>query len=221
MEQKSASGNVWDKQPWEDEATFKVFRRWLLMFDGRDIHEAYRLAIGKSINDSGHRVMAPFAMLQQSRGIVEGNIENITWDQRARAFDLDRQRKEVFWWEEQRKRIRRTEFDLAQSLLKKAQEMLDWPIYNDEVVELEDGKTLIKRTPAKWALRDVQGMVKVGSEIARIAAEMSQSLHSVSITLSPEAMKAIEKLEEMGVDYHDLVNSFEGILIGEAKIGVK
>ena len=205
--------HCWDKQDWEDELCFNVFRRWLLMFDDRDIHEAFRLETGKTYNHNGEKVVAPMHIIRACNGHIEGSV---TWEERARQWDMEQERKDVSWWLEQRKRLRKNEYEIASLLLKKAREMIDWPIYTEEEEDTEEGVTIIRK-PVKWAMRDVTNMLKVGSEISRLAAEMETSIHKFVIALSPEAMRAVEILEQQGISYTDVADNYERVLIAEAK----
>lgn len=203
------SNNIWDKQPQETEEEFETFKKWLWM-EERDVHEAYRQATGQAYRD-GNRVVAPIHILNAYRGVRE---EQIHWEERAKAWDAHQKNVELKWWMRQRRKIRQSEYDIAQLLLSKAKEMLDWPIYEDEIIE-EDGVTIVRK-PARWAFRDVQGMVKVSSEIMRLAAEMEQSTQKLVLSLSPEAMRAVELLEKHGVSYGQIVISYEKILLETA-----
>lgn len=203
---------IWKKQAWESQDIFDIFQRWL-MLDNRDVHEAYRLASGRRFTDSGHLVVAPQKVLRAANGYEK---DQVAWIERAKAFDAEQKRKELELWLKRRTRIRDKEFEVASMLLEKAREMLDWPIYQEETIE-DDGKTIVRIVPTKWSLRDVSNMVKVGSEIARLAAEMEQSIHKYVFTLSAEAMRAVEVLENYGVSYNDVSQNFEDIIIETAR----
>lgn len=199
---------AWDQQPGEPDLTYRVFRRWLLMGADRDVHDAYRKEIGKEYIRK-KRVYAPPEILKAAE----------TWQDRAREWDIEQSRRDTFWWQQQRREIRMGEYEVSKALMNRAKEMLAWPIYAETKEETTDENgthITIIRTPAKWAFRDVSGMLKVGSEIQRLAAEMESSISKLVIAFSPEAVAAIDKLEQHGISYPDVVSQFEQLLIREA-----
>lgn len=209
---------LWERQDWEDDLSFRVFNIWLKL-DPRDLDEAWRIHTGEMYTSTGKLVKAPWHIknayegknaVQQEQGI------KITWEDRARSFDIEVQRKEHTQWIDRRRKIRQDEFEMATMLFKKGREMLEWPIYTEEE-EVIDEKTIIKRFPSKWALRDVQGMIKVGSELARLAAEMEQSILKFTISFSPETLEAIEILKRYGIDASDVVGQFEQLVQDAAR----
>src|SRR5688572_20766394 len=108
----------WDQQPGEPDLAYKTFRRWLLMGADRDVHEAYRKEIDKEYLRK-KRVYAPADILAAARG----------WDERAREWDIEQQRRDTFWWQQQRREIRMGEYEVSKALMSRAKEMLTWPIY--------------------------------------------------------------------------------------------
>lgn len=203
----SKANNLWEyQQSWEDEISFKVFRHWLLMGEPRDIDLAWKVVMGREEPAPWHIVQE---MNAQSYKMKQDGIET-TWADRLRAMQIDQARYEIAWWEERKIEIRHKEFEVAQSLLSKAEEMLEWPIYREEMSE--DGQIII-RTPTKWTLKDAATLVKVASDIQRLAAEMEQSRHLVQFTFSPEAMAAMEKLARYGVSQFDVVKECEQVIL--------
>lgn len=199
---------AWDQQPGESDIAYKTFRRWLLMTPERNVDEAYRKEIDKEYHRK-KRVHAPQEIVEAAKG----------WDERAREWDIEQARRDTFYWQAQRREIRTNEYAVSKALMNRAKEMLDWPIYQDEVTETTDDngqQITIIRKPAKWAFRDVSGMVKVASEIQRLAAEMESSISKLVIAFTPEAVAAIEDLEAHGVSYSDVVRQFEQLLINAA-----
>lgn len=198
--------NTWEyQQPWEDEISFKVFRHWLLMGEPRDVDLAWKVVMGRDEAAPWHLVQE---MNAESYKMLQDGIE-ITWADRLREMQLDQARYEIALWEERKKEIRQREYKVAQALLDRAEEMLAYPIYRDEISE--DGQVVI-RYPTKWSIKDTANMVKVASEIQRVAAEMAQSIHQVQFTFSPEAMKAMEKLGRYGVSHFDVVKECENVI---------
>lgn len=199
---------LWEQQADEPDLHYRVFRRWLLQDEPRDIHEAYRDEIGKQYHRK-KRVYAPADILAAVPG----------WEVRARAWDIEQARRDTYYWQQARREIRMNEYAVSQALMDRAKEMLQWPIYTDEVIESEDEAgsfTTIIRKPAKWAFRDVSGMVKVASEIQRLAAEMESSISKLVIAFSPQAFEAMTELEKHGVDASVAVGQFEQMLISLA-----
>lgn len=209
---------LWERQDWEDDLSFRVFNIWLKL-DPRDLDEAWQIHTGETYTSTGKLVKAPWHIKNAAEGknaVLQERGLKITWEDRARAFDIEVQRKEHSQWLDRRRKIRANEYELSELLQKKAREMLDWPIYAEEE-EVVDDKTVIKRLPSKWALRDVQGMVKISSELARLAAEMEQSILKFTISFSPETLEAIEVLKRYGIDASDVVGQIEQLIQNAAR----
>jgi DNA primase large subunit len=219
---------LWTRQEWDTDLTFRVFNIWLEMEKPRDLNAAWRI---HSNNTALPHVRAPDYILQAYRGNTQdqrlGIYPAIGWEERVRGWDIEQKRQDMELWRERQNVLRKKEWEASEALLQRAMEMLDWPIY-EEVYETgrevdEDGSVVAVhqtiRKPARWAIRDVQAMVKVASEVARLAAEMSQGKFEfhLSVDLSPKALEAIDILEKQGVKYPDVVNEFERIIIHTAE----
>lgn len=219
---------LWKRQLWDTDLSFRVFNIWLEMDKPRDLDAAWRAHLGPTASP---HTRAPEYIRRHYRGLTQdqqaGVYPAIGWEERARGYDIAEQRREMLLWEERRNVIRRKEWEAAEALLSRAMEMLEWPIYEetyDQHEELdEDGRVITVyqtiRKPARWAIRDIQAMVKVASEVARVSAEMSQGKFQfeLSVTLSPEALAAMDLLEKQGIQYPTVVKEFESILIAAAK----
>lgn len=218
----------WQQLVHEDDDTFAVFMLWLMMPPERDLTAAYGKHVGLEVDGVPTHLQDAY--------------DRDDWVARAHAYDIAEERREMYWWENNRKVWKRAEYEVATKIMGKAQEMLDWPIDKIELTAYdENGKevtlplddeiaiTMLLRTgemdaiavqfpqyqivavqvPAKWAFRDLSGMVRVASDIARLSAEMEKSVHKFVVTLSPEAVEAMEKLEAFGVTMDEVLRLFE------------
>lgn len=192
------SNKPWQQLTHEDDDTFAVFMLWLMMPPERDLTAAYGKHVGLEVDGVPTHLQDAY--------------DRDDWAARAHAYDIAEERREMYWWENNRKVWKRTEFQVAAKIMRKAQEMLDWPIYRETVSE--DGKTII-REPANWAVRDIAAMVRVASDIARLSVEMEKNVHKLVVTLSPEAVEAMEKLERFGITMDELMRLFERQVIDQ------
>lgn len=219
---------LWMKQPWDTDLSYRVFVFWLEMDKPRDLDAAWRAHLGSTARATDR---APEYIRRHYRGSTQdqqaGVYPSIGWEERARGYDIAEQRRQMVLWEERRNILRRKEWDAAEKLLSRAMEMLEWPIHEETYVEHEevdeDGSVITifqtVKKPVRWAIRDIQAMVKVASEVARLSAEMSQGKFQfeLSVTLSSEALAAIDLLEKQGIQYPTVVKEFESILIDAAR----
>lgn len=214
---------IWEKQDYETPREYSIFHFWLEQDHPRSLDVAAqkhfgheRTTSGKlvTIDSSTTRAYAGFPALDRTR--VEPGI---TWEERARAYDLHTQKQELIDRQKKRNVVKTREYDTAMRLMDKAREMLEWPIYTEQIEEEEDGSVTIVRLPAKWAIRDVSGMVKTASELARLSTDMEQGHYkfTLNLTLSPDAIEALNFLEQFGVHTEDIMREYEQVIIETAQ----
>lgn len=159
----------WDPEPRETVEAYRAFRAFLELGDKRTLAGAGE-ALGKKLRT------------------VEDYSKRFRWFDRAKAWDawMARQYDDARAAETAR-RAKMTEtrrqsqveddWALANALRTRAAEMLAWPIFTEEKLGVE-GKTIV-RTPAKWSMRDVVAMIRLSSELGRLALGMPTKAISI------------------------------------------
>lgn len=88
---------------------------------------------------------------------------------RKRLAEEEAGRAHAALWQARQQEHRENEFRVGQALLKKAEQMLAFPLA--EVTTKDKGKTTIVK-PTNWSHRDAARMTDVGSELIRKATNM-------------------------------------------------
>ena len=148
----------WERQPGETVKAFQAFRAYRdLEPRDRSVLAAYRLAKGK-----------PTA--RQAAGIWNRWCAEHRWVERAHAYDLHREALERAaredMWRVRAAQVADTEWDLAQQLIARAQEMLRLPLVEQRLER--DGRTIIVK-PTRWTAADVRGYLELASRLMRLA----------------------------------------------------
>lgn len=99
------------------------------------------------------------------------NAQKWNWRKRAACWDAHQRRLDEEKWVSRRNELREREWQMAQSALDKAEEMLKFPLARKTST---DGKTIVE--PGKWSFRDAIMILVESSELARKALEMDQDL---------------------------------------------
>ncbi len=114
------------------------------------------------------------------------------WEERAAAYDAHQRTLDQQKWQQRRDELRQLEWEMAQSGLRKAQEMLKMPIARKTS---EDGRTIIE--PAKWTFRDAIAILTECSALARKAAQMeSDPALKQQLNMMYDLLKQIMTLED-------------------------
>lgn len=108
------------------------------------------------------------------------------WFERAEAWDkvqMDRLREEeAEKWIERQLQAREQEWEAAQALWQRIEEMMRFPLATVSRPNEEGGTTVI--TPTKWSHRDIATFMRTASELARQATELETSRSKLEIDLS-------------------------------------
>jgi len=111
---------LWERQPWDTAASFKVFQLWLQQEQRpRSLDAAYRSHVGREWYANGTRIRASDACRRWYQGRDKDGqpIDGAkTWEQRAQAYDdhlaqLDRER-----WEARRRAVRERDWTAGEEL---------------------------------------------------------------------------------------------------------
>ena len=148
----------WERQPGETAKAFKAFCAYRDLEPARrSVLAAYRQAKGK-----------PTA--RQAAGIWNKWCAEHRWVERAHAYDLHREALERAaredMWRVRAAQVADTEWDLAQQLIARAQEMLRLPLVEQRLER--DGRTIIVK-PTRWTAGDVRGYLELASRLMRLA----------------------------------------------------
>lgn len=128
---------LWHEQPWDTEKSFTAFQMCYLSQDRpRAVAEAYRqwckMTNRKPKLYKGKQLIVPYFFWYWANGLdSRGNrqpgteFENaVSWQERAHARDDEEQHREDGRWFRRQAEIRKTEWDKADELLKRADDLL-------------------------------------------------------------------------------------------------
>jgi len=171
---------LWERQPWDTRVSYDRFHDFYLAQDlPRSLSEAYRRWGSRKGYKGGKGKGAPGtwqswfrAQHKKSGQPIPGAIG---WAERAAAWDDEARAKERKKWEDRIEEQRDRDWDMADALHKKAQQMLLFPLARTERrVEEQDGQTvqITEVHPARWRMRDAAPIAKIASDLARLAAKM-------------------------------------------------
>lgn len=130
-------------------------------------------------------------------GAFERRVTQFDWIARAQAYDRYINRREQGEWEQRRKSFRERELGIAQALIKKAEQMLQFPlaVTNQETTQ-EGGKTVVHTTilPARWTFSDASRIIDTADKLMRLALEMETEHQAIDATIAgPEDMEEIRR----------------------------
>ena len=183
----------WYRQDDERDLWYIRFRLYLRMGDNRTllgtINESRRL------NDKEHSNSVPGAWWR-------AHVRH-EWKKRAQEFDLMYSAMIDKIWLRKRTAFRIDEIGIGESLLSKAERMLQYPLEETKVVQsrYEDGreKTVTVISPNKWSIRDVPAIVNAGDKLMRLAMNMTTE-NTAQVIADFTDSKDIEKLSDEVLD---------------------
>jgi hypothetical protein len=116
------------------------------------------------------------------------------WQARVSAWEDIKTAEDEAEWDERRRDIRKGEWEQAQTLLDRAEQMLKFPLAQVERVEetYSDGrsKAVTIVNPVRWSQRDIARFMQVASELGRLAAEMEQQRQIVEVRMGEDELNA-------------------------------
>lgn len=202
---------IWEKWPDESNAAYVAFRTYLDMGDARTTTGAYRKGTGRK-----HAEVA-------SSHWREWQVR-FKWPERADAYDrmqrmselkmrAEIQRDTTVQWAERRQSTREKAFQIGQSLMEKAEQMLRFPLATAETIKetLPDGtvKTVTIVEPARWNFGTVARYVLVANQLMRLASELETGRQRVDLRLIREEAEALA--QQLGVDPDEMILKAEQI----------
>lgn len=157
----------------------------------------------KAVGDSGAK---PYASLTQIKGWrkdwgwdakVMTDIGSTPLDEVETLNRLDIMRVEreaairrIEEWDEVQAAHRSKMVDVGERLLERALQMLEAPIFKDEIQE--DGMTIV-RVPIRWGSSDIARYIEVADKAVRLAAEMDTNRQRITVDRE-QAQRVADKL---------------------------
>lgn len=201
----------WDRQPWDTDKSYTYFRDYYLSLDPKDrsVPEAYR-RYRASRGYAKVDVVLPGSWVNWSRGAnTQGKKPKGTvyehaksWQERSAAFDQSKWQAEQDLWMERRKRIVEQEWDLADRLIKRAEDMLKARLFTTTTDD--NGRTVIIQ-PTRWDESDIGRTMDLAFKLQRRAAGMEQG----KLTVEHDWKQQLETAGfDAGETFEKLVNEF-------------
>lgn len=161
----------WDRWPEESTTDYARFCDYLLMGPRRTVRAAAIKSYARECPDLVGTELAPVHPYSSKYYALKRDLR---WLDRAAAYDAELMRVRLQRYREAMTDFREREFEAAEQLLRRAMEMLNFPLveeYEEEVVG-EDGQVTVVRhvEPVRWNLRDAATLAEAASTLARRAA---------------------------------------------------
>ncbi len=152
---------IWQREPNEPNLWFDRFNRFRLLGPRRSLLAVYN---AEQADKSGTK-------RRKTPGAWDAAAKEWRWRERAEGWDAYCQRREERNWEARRKHLRRKQWDMSQSLLDKADQMLKFPLAKTTREDKSaDGKLVSVTTvfPARWSMRDAAAVTEAAAKLARL-----------------------------------------------------
>lgn len=168
---------AWERQPGETEIWYNRFMRFCRMGYTRGILSVYNAERAERGRKEQPRV---------SGGYSE-KVKLYDWKTRVMAWDRYIERRDKAAWEKKRIAYRKRGSELADLLIKKAEQMLQFPLARTEQeTSQEGGKTIVKNViePMRWTMSDASRFLDVADRLKRLALEMETARTTTDILLA-------------------------------------
>lgn len=160
----------WEQQPDETSKAYVAFCGYRNLGPERTLIKAYEIYRELDTGSRGSREAPKY---------FKGWSVEYGWVERARFFDahLEDLKTEAMeteaakvgkLWASRFENLREQEFAAAQTLIERAQEMLEYPITRTEEKDEEGGRTVIIM-PARWSPFDAANFLNQASKLGRLA----------------------------------------------------
>jgi len=177
----------WDRQEGEP-------NNWWVRFEKFRKLGLRRSALAVYNEERAERGMAPAATCP---GAWVPIIAQWEWRERAAEWDKYLIEQDRLQWQARRTELRSREWDVADRLLKRGEEMLAFPVGR---VTREDGGKITIVEPADWRLTDIPRVVEAASKLARLASGMATDSTDVfnwdPDDCTPEQLRRIKNGEQ-------------------------
>lgn len=157
---------VWDQQPPESSVAYSAFLVYVNLGVGRTVIDAYRIYRNKpqaeNVDGSFNKWKNRFQWLPRA----------IAYDQWYRTRNLLQQEEVILnsmaIRQEQSAGLRDRMFNMADSLIEKAEKMLAFPLEEISRAEMDGGKTTIVTVkPIRWSISDIRPMIQLADQLRR------------------------------------------------------
>ena len=171
----ASEDGIWTRRDGETAKAYSAFCLYRDMGSGRSLDAAYCLAQG--LQKGSKRVS----------GYWQRWYHDFEWKTRAEAYDahLDdvKRRAEAQRWRERGEALVEEQYQLARAMVKKVQQMLQFPLVK-QTVESENGPVTVE--PARWTFNSAARLAKVATELGRLAAGLpTRNEHLVHFDIDP------------------------------------
>lgn len=195
--------NLWQRQPNESDKAFEAFT-------------AYRdLGPQRSIDKLR-------AVIPKNRALLGRWSAKFDWVARVQAYDDSLDDKQLTLkdtmivdkaqeWSERQLAHRQKEWELAQTLIIKAERMLEWPIAQVEnITEIyPDGRTkaitIVK--PSKWGFRDAGAIIDLADKLARLSSGLPTEVSAFLVLLQAKGLDPKMVFTDLSVEFADIDNN--------------
>jgi hypothetical protein len=165
--------HAWEQRPDEPGMWFERFTLYRLLGSRRTFYAAWiedQARQGAARRGKKGKTGLPQAWRTQAK--------RWQWLGRAQAWDAYRRQRDEQMWERRREEIRKREWDMAERLLTKAGQMLEFPLAETTREQVSaDGitKVITMIAPARWGMADTARIADTASKLGRLSAEMETS----------------------------------------------
>lgn len=193
----------------ENAKRYQAFQDYVALGTGRTINLLFRLYRER------RRQYKADPLAAGKSGIVNPPTANDTvlrhwrewfeWEERARALDAFNKRNADIQFLAEREEWKKKERELAESLFKKAQQMLAFPLteVRDEITEVGPGGQPVKVTrivrPAGWNLNTVLSVMNTGSMMYRRGADLPQQIMESRIEQEISATAKVQTIADVKI----------------------
>lgn len=135
------------------------------------------------------------------------------WQARLSGWAAMKQAQDEAEWDKRRDEFRRRAYELAWAGLDKFGDMLDWPLQETEVIEVDDeGRpTVVKIEPGPWNYTSAAKLLAESNKVALLAlgevTESTEQRHTGGIAVAIGSFAGMED-DELNDTIHELMDRF-------------
>jgi hypothetical protein len=182
----------WDRQPEETLKHYQWFQVYLSLGAGRTLSEAWRHSRSKA-QKKPKRTAGPTEAWKNA-------CKEYYWKERATAYDVYLREKADEEYTEQLKQLRKRQLNLAEEMLEKVGEMMQFPVAQQQT-QTKDGKVVIIQ-PGKWHFGTVAAMLRASADLTddkKSVVEVNENIngsvtHNVNQTIELTDGERVERI---------------------------
>jgi len=199
----------WDRLPSETDRAYRGFMAYRDLGRGRSVDAAHQSATGRQERGNREPGRAP-------RRWEFWSAQHF-WRERCRAWDDEQDRiaeearakaaeEEAAKWAAREVKFKEDAWKAVESLTKRAQEMLGWPLQTQTTTVEADGKTQhVTIAPARWSMEQAARFLEAADKIGRLVLGLATERAEVS---GPEGkpleVKQVPALDLSGLSTDEL-----------------